>query len=760
MASPPEILDLFFQNAIDLLCVAGMDGHFKRINPAWTGSLGWSEAELLATPWLDFVHPDDRLATLAAGAELAAGRKVAAFENRYRHKDGSWRRLRWNSQPLAGGLIAAVVRDITEAHGLRERLSAAEAEMAAVLQHAPFGFYLYELRADRSLVLTRANAAADRFTGIDTSPLIGLEIERAFPQLAAVGIPDRYRAVADGSAPAYRMVDLPYDDGRIRGSFDVWVFRVGTSHVAVFFIETTERRNQEEALRQSREDLRITLDSIGDGVIAADRSARVTRINRVAEQLTGWTAAEAIGRHIDEVFDIVNAETGKRVESPVSRVLREGQVVGLANHTALVRKDGIRVQIADSGAPIRDSDGGIAGVVLVFRDVTEEYALQRQLHHAQKMEAVGQLAGGIAHDFNNLLGGILGAAEMIGRRCPLEPRGREWLAMITGSATRAAELTQKLLAFGRKGQAQTVAIDLKSLLHQVAGILEHTLDRNITLRLDLPSAPVWTKGDPSQIQSAVLNLAINARDAMPGGGTLRISLASAELLAAPPCRHQLGQIEPGPCAAIAVSDTGCGIPGELIERIFEPFFTTKGPGQGSGLGLASVFSAAKNHAGAVTVDSDPGRGSSFTIYLPLAPATGPAAAEPPAASPGEGRGHGRRILVIDDEPAIRDAVAAWLEDDGYQVQTAADGEAGLRCFAAAAQPFDIILLDLVMPGKSGPEVFRAMRSRNPDVRVVLMSGYNLHGAKADALLAEGAAGFMQKPFRFEDLSAAIRRLHG
>jgi len=734
-------LQLLVDQSFDPMCVLDRDGGILTVNPAWTEVLGWSAQRLLGRPMQELVHLDDQAAMQAARGRLHGGEALVTLENRCCTSSGDWRQLTWRLSASPCGKVIGVARDSTRAAHLQERLELVEAHLQSLLAQAPMGLHLWEARPDGSVVLVGANPAADRFTGIVTSTRIGKRIEEAFPETARTDLPARYRAVALGEAPPFHLDGLPYKDGKTDGFFDIWLFPVPPRRTAASFIEVPPRLIAER-------DLRITLDSIGDGVIASDGEGRVVRMNPVAQQLTGWCESDALGRPVDEVFRIVHAETGHRVQSPVERVLREGRTVGLANHTALVRRDGARLQIADSGAPIRLPDGRIAGVVLVFRDVTEEYALQRQLHHARKMDAIGQLAGGIAHDFNNLLGGIMGGADLLARQ-PLDQRCQRWVEMITSSASRAAELTQKLLAFGRKNQAQSVPFDVVATVHQAASILEHTIDRRIDLRIEVPATPLWMQGDPSQVQSAVLNLCINARDAMPSGGPLRVTMAQAELGALPPCQCSLGDIAPGAHVVIGVTDSGCGIAPDILERIFEPFFTTKGPGKGSGLGLASVFATATAHAGAVTVDSELGRGSAFTLYLPLRPA------HPEDESRVAPTGQGQRILVIDDEPAIRETIEVALGERGWAVETAADQQAALA--AASRHRPDLVLLDLVMPGMSGADLFAELRRMHPDLRIMLMSGYNLHGARADGLLASGAAGFLQKPFRSDDLAATIAR---
>ncbi len=755
MSAIESIQQRFFEFAPDLLCVAGMDGRFRRLNPTWTRVLGWSEGELLARPWLEHVHPDDRAATEAIAGNLTRGEPIIGFINRFHHRDGGWRWLSWDAHVLPddGGTILAVARDVTETEALRAERDAARRQFEAMVANAPLGLFLWRLRSDGHLVLALANPAADRYTGIPCQALLGKTIEEAFPEVAARGIADRYAAVARGDEPPFQLHGLPYREGSIDGHFDVWAFQAGEGEVAACFFEVTERIAQERALLASREDLRITLDSIGDGVIASDREGRITGINRVASELTGWGVAEAKGRAVQEVVAVVHAGTDDPVDDPVGRVLSGGRAELPANHRELVRPDGRRVPVALNASPIRAADGAISGVVLVLRDVSAEHVLQRQLHHAQKLDAVGKLAGGIAHDFNNLLAGVVGACELLAVRLPEGDPDRRWVDLIDGAAARAAELTRKLLAFGRRTPDQALPVELGSVVRQVAGLLERTLERSIALQVEEPRSPLWLRGDPSQLQSALLNLCLNARDAMPGGGTLRLSLADAAP-APPGDAVLLGQMPDGCRAMLSVTDTGHGIEEHLLERIFEPFFTTKPAGRGSGLGLASVYAAAKAHGGAIAVRSKPGAGARFDLFLPLDPTLAGSAVRPSGSTiPAVGRR--RRILVVDDEEPIRSAVAAWLEQSGHQALTAADGDAAIAALAVEPHP-DLVLLDLAMPGRSGIETFSILRERVPGLPVLLMSGYNPHAA--DDLLAAGACGFLQKPFRAADLAGAIAAL--
>lgn len=302
-------LQLLFDHALDPMCVTDRHGAFVLVNPAWTRVLGWPLERLLGRPMLELIHQDDHAATLVARARLHSGEALVAFENRYCTSGGDWRWLSWNASITAEGQVIGVARDITENKLLRQRVSSAEGSLDAMLAQAPMGMHLWEVLDDGRMVLAAANPAADRFTGIATAQLIGKPIEEAFPDTVKHGLPTRYRDVALGQAPPFRLDGIPYRDGRIDGFFDVWCFAVPERRAAAFFVEVTPRLVAER-------DLRITLDSIGDGVIASDAKGLVVRMNPVAQQLTGWSDCDAVGRPVDEIFRIVHADTGHRCRVP------------------------------------------------------------------------------------------------------------------------------------------------------------------------------------------------------------------------------------------------------------------------------------------------------------------------------------------------------------------------------------------------------------------------------------------------------------
>jgi two-component system, cell cycle sensor histidine kinase and response regulator CckA len=646
-------------------------------------------------------------------------------------------------------------------------------------------------------------------------------------------------------------------------------------------IDDLDATREREA--RDRSALATTLRSIGDAVITTDAGGRIVFVNPIAEELTGWTNAEAEGRLLPEVFRVEDEVTRRPAEDLAARVLREGVVMGLANHTVLITKDGREIPIDDSAAPIADVHGAkkggekkgrITGVVLVFRDVTlrrraqrqleesearyrllfesnpapmwvyevgtlaflavnhaatahygytaEEFlgmtlrdirppedvpelladtriptetlhtdgpwrhrkkdgtiifaeitahpiqfgnakarlvmanditdrkALEEQLRQSQKLEAVGQLAGGIAHDFNNLLTVIEGYAEMIrADQRPDDPQ-REALDEILVAAHRAASLTRQLLAFSRRQVLQPVRLSLNANVASTQRMLIRLLGEDIQIRTELAEDlwDVWA--DPGQIDQIILNLAVNARDAMGRGGTLTIETGNAELGES---EARKMDASPGQYASLSLTDTGEGMSEDTQRHIFEPFFTTKEVGRGTGLGLSTVYGIVKQSGGYISVSSQPGNGSTFTICLPRARGqSGTAAA---IAAAGSAHAVGSTILLVEDDLTVQQLVTAMLKSSGYRVVATATPAEALRICSEFSTHIDLLLTDMVLPDGDGGEVAENAIALRPGLKVLFMSGYTEHPVLRSPSF-DRTVPFLQKPFTKATLMAKVR----
>jgi len=374
---------------------------------------------------------------------------------------------------------------------------------------------------------------------------------------------------------------------------------------------------QNLALRESEnKDIRIMLDSIGDAVIATDAAGHVTRMNTVAEKMTGWSVSEATTVSVFKVLGIDNAAELQKIESSFKSILHHGQASNAFKQISFSAKDGSNHQVNYSGVPIRNLDSSIVGVVLVIRDVTEQLRMEEQLRQTQKMESLGHLASGIAHDLNNMLTGISGNAQIMQQKCG-DPeyitRSSKTILAITDSAT---ELMRNLLAFAHKTKIKAAPIDIHACISDAKNILDHSIGKNIQVVLNLNASAAVVHGESALLQNVIINLSLNARDAMPDGGTLTIATDNV-IVDQTFCGTSPFELLPGQYIAVIVIDTGQGMSPEVQKRIFEPFFTTKEMGKGTGLGLSAVYGIVKSHKGSVTVRSKLGQGTTFVVYLPL-----------------------------------------------------------------------------------------------------------------------------------------------
>ncbi|HSA34374.1 MAG TPA: ATP-binding protein [bacterium] len=497
-----------------------------------------------------------------------------------------------------------------------------------------------------------------------------------------------------------------------------------------------------------RERLAVTLKSIGDGVITTDIDGRITLLNAAAEQITGWRDAEATGLPIGAVFRIVQEQTRQPAEDPVGKVLKHGRVESIEHSAILLTRDGREVIIEDSAAPIRNEAGEMIGVVLVFRDSTLKKNLEEQTRRMQRLESLGLLAGGIAHDFNNYLAGTLGSISVARMLLPDDHKAQEMLQLAERSSRRAQHLTTQLLTFSKGGHPVRRTTDLLAVLQESVGFSSAGSSVKVTVHTDGDIVPVWA--DEGQILQLFNNLLLNAVQAMPSGGavTVRVGRATVDRSAGIPC-------PPGDYVTVAISDTGKGIAPEHLHHIFDPYFTTKT--SGSGLGLTVAHSIATRHDGCITVSSQTGQGSTFTIYLPVSPEKRPPTTTPEA----KPRSGGGRILIMDDEEVIREMLSSALRFLGYEPVTVTTGEEAIARYRKEEQqrtPFAALILDLTIPGgKGGEETLKAIRATDPTARAIAMSGY-ADSPILDRPLAYGFRAAVTKPFTVDDIGRALEKV--
>ncbi len=519
-----------------------------------------------------------------------------------------------------------------------------------------------------------------------------------------------------------------------------------------------ERKKSTQEILNEKERLAVTIHSIGDGVITCDRTGKIELINRVAEKLTGWKFKDAENKALPEVFNIINSDTGKKAVNPVDKVLADGKITGLANHTVLISRYGNKYQIADSAAPIKDKNGNITGVVLVFRDVTDRYRIREEMQKMDKLKSVGTLAGGIAHDFNNIMTGMFGNISIVKTKLGKDHHEYRLLEKAENSMHRAVGLTKQLLTFARGGKP---VLEKRAVGELIEEIVKFDLSgSNVKPFFDVQDNLWIAEIDSGQIQQVFSNLTINACQAMPDGGNLYISLKNIEL-----AETETVGLKQGQYIKIIVQDEGCGIDNALLDRVFDPYFTTKGTG--NGLGLAVAYSIIKKHGGHISAASESGKGACFTVLLPACMEKKPNGSEKNAdnlsavkkiGKNNTGKGHTAKILIMDDDETIQMVASAMLAAIGFSSESASDGEHALNMYRKSldnGDPFDAIIMDLTIPGgMGGEEAVKKVLLMDPKARIIVSSGYADDPVMAN--YAEyGFKGIITKPYTIGNLKIVM-----
>ncbi len=545
---------------------------------------------------------------------------------------------------------------------------------------------------------------------------------------------------------------IHFDKNGAMQNFEVYAYPVfdrqgNLIQMIEYAIDVTGRRQAQADLAAEKERLSVTLRSIGDGVITTDISGKIVLLNRVAEDLTGWNTEEAAGLPLEEVFHIINEQTGEACENPAAEVISGGRVVGLAAHTVLLTKDGSKRRVADSGAPILDAKSNIIGVVLVFRDVTEQLKTEKELLKVKKLESIGILAGGIAHDFNNILAAILGNINLALFDQDLKEKTKRLLSEAEKASLRAKELTQQLLTFSKGGEPVKEVSSLNEIIRDSADFI--LLGDKVACKYDIHEDLWLVDIDKGQMSQVIQNIVLNAGHAMPEGGTISITcenLASAE-----------GEVLPfapdGRFVKISIRDSGIGMSANIAEKIFDPYFTTKHGG--SGLGLAISQSIINKHNGHITVESTPGVGSTFAIYLPCSMETKTRQQESQIENKETAP---LRVLIMDDEEIVRDVAREMLLQLGHEAVLSADGEEAVQAYKESldsGHPFDLVIMDLTIPGgMGGAEAVQKILHLDAKAKVMVSSGYS-----NDPIMANcreyGFCAAIVKPYQLQQLARVI-----
>ncbi|MCD6534833.1 MAG: PAS domain S-box protein [Deltaproteobacteria bacterium] len=750
-----EKFKAFTENAQVMIYTYDRKGKFTYINKMCEVLTGYPRDELMGMNFTKLLHEDYKnLSVNRAAARRSDETPGASYDYVGVKKDGSLRWWELSGVPLVGAdgevTVLGSAIDITDRVESEQALKESEEKFRA----------LFERSSNPMLLLGEegffdCNQAALKLMKAKSKDEILAHPSRLSPPRQPDGCSSKSKAeimIKQAHATGFHRFEWLHCD--LEGSefwADVSLTVVPFENREIVYTvwrDISTFKELEHLLRDEREQLLVTLRSIGDAVITTDLDGMVVLMNRVAESLTGWRHCEAIGHNIDEVLDIVKNKTGEPAQNPLDQAIRQGVILELEDDILLRSRNGQEFKIADSASPIRDEDSKIIGGVLVFRDVTDRERMQEEVLKLRKLESVGRLAGGIAHDFNNLLTGIMGNIEVAVMRLDSQPeKAYVNLEKALKASRRAADLTQKLLTFAKGGEPIKEMAEIGEIIKDSAEF--SLLGSKIALSLEIPENLWAAEVDSGQISQVIQNLVINAVHAMPKGGTISISgenvdLGSAQTASLP--------IKPGSYVKISVRDQGCGISKELQEKIFDPFFTTKK--EGSGLGLSVIHSIVNKHDGYIGVQSEPGCFTEFTFYLPSLGVVfiSQAKAVPESVLPISAS----RILVMDDEEVVRETITEILTTFGYEVEVVSDGQQALEKYRE--QEFALVIMDLTIPGGlGGRETIKLLKEFDPQVKAVVSSGY-----ANDPVVAEyekyGFCGFLNKPYIIEDLLQLLKKV--
>ena len=749
-AARERLFSAAVESSNDAIVTKSLDGTITGWNPAAERMFGFTAAEAVGQG-IHLIVPRDRLTEMHdILRRIGQGGSIEQHETVRLRKDGSPVEVSLSISPIktaSGETIGAskIARDITESKRTQQALDQQIEERRRIFETSQDLI----LVSDPKGVLVQVSPSSQTILGYAPEQMIGHSAIEFIHGDDLDSTREEMRAARRGLHTRNFDARYVHRDGR-----NVTLSWMGTWSEPVrrhFFVgrDMTESRLAQETLRESEQLARGIVDTALDAFVQMDESGTISDWNSQAEKIFGWSRGEALGRSLGEL--IIPEIHRAAHKSGLQRFLRtgEGSVLGRRLEIEARRRDGKEIKVELSITALRRRNGVVFNGFV--RDLTDKIAAEDRIRQAEKMEAVGQLTGGVAHDFNNILTVITGTIEILAEAVENDPQLAAITKMIDEAAARGADLTQHLLAFARKQPLQPRETDLNTLIIETAKLLRPTLGERIEIESVFEDEACLANVDPNQLATAILNLAINARDAMPDGGKLILETASAVLDENYASRHS--EVRPGRYALLAVSDTGTGIPAAILDKVFNPFFTSKEPGKGTGLGLSMVYGFVKQSAGHIKIYSEEGHGTTIKIYLP--PGTGASLAPEAAIAPAIQGGH-ETILVVEDDKLVREYVLTQLRSLGYVTLDAANGAEALAIIAAGNQ-FDLLFTDVIMPGAmNGRQLATEVQKSKPGLKVLFTSGYTENAIIHHGRLDTGVL-LLAKPYRKSDMAGMIRK---
>lgn len=746
--------------SIEGFCIIDMDQRLVEVNNTFCLMHGYSREELIGSS-VERIVAEAEAEDILKGLEELKAVQVTRLETYHRHKDGSHIdvEVSLTYQPARGGLVFAFVRDISEKNRYQRELAESELRLRQVFNSMQSGFALHDIILDDEgkpvdYRFLEVNPAFEKLTGLKGDDLIGRRVLDVLPGTEPIWI-ETYGKVALGGEPQ-RFENFARELGK---HFEVAVYAPTYGRFATIFEDVTERKLTQQALAQERNFLKGITEHSPVGIVQADENGLMSFANQRAVELLGLTESEFEGRTFNAPewkLTTVDGEAMPDEELPFSIVMRTGKPVFRVEH-GIERPDGTRLILSVNAAPLQDEKGESQGVIALLEDITQRYEMEQkhqrvedELRQAQKMEAVGRLAGGVAHDFNNMLAVMMTTAELALEE--LDPNSELYqdLTEIRHAAQRSANLTRQLLAFSRKQLIKPQVIELNSTISEQEKMLRRLVGEDLTFEFH-PGKELWPVYiDPGQVDQILANLVVNARDAIPGVGTITIETSNVHLDA--DFIHDDMPIPMGQYVLMVVTDSGVGMERKVLENIFEPFYTTKKTGEGTGLGLSTVYGIVRQNGGAIHAYSEVGHGSTFKIYLPKAdmvPSDFTDISETESFSGTE------TILLVEDEPALLVIAERYLKTLGYQVLPASTPGEALSVARDLHGCVDLLLTDVIMPEMDGRQLQNTLLEFCPAMKTIYMSGYTSNVIANRGVLDPGV-DFIQKPYRTKDLGKLVR----
>jgi two-component system, cell cycle sensor histidine kinase and response regulator CckA len=742
-------LEDFFENAAIPIHWVGPDGTILRVNQAELDLLGYRRDEYVGRNIVEF-HVD-RSAIDDILKRLTAGEVLHDYPARLRCRDGSIKEVLIDSSVYFRNSefqhTRCFTRDVTAQRASEE----ATQRLAAIVASSADAIVGKTLDG----VVTSWNAAAERMFGYTSEEMVGSSIFRLIPEELHASEHELLQQVRRGKPGGLTEVERIRKDGqRLYISLTVSPVRNARGQVvgvASIKRDVTERRYAQEALAQSQERLQLALGAARMATWRWNPETNHLSWDEGLKQLLGLAPNEEITTY-SEFLERVHQDDQALLQESVQRAVAGGDELNVQYR--IVQPGGQSRWLASLGRVVRDATGGVRYVTGVSMDITERKLLEERLRQAQRMDSIGQLAGGIAHEANNMMSVVLGCADYVLQRSDLHEAVRQDVDQIWRAAKRTAGITQQLLAFSRRQVLQPQVLDLNTTIRELEPILTRALGESRGLRMHLSPTLGMVRADPGQLEQVLLNLTLNARDAMGEGGRLTVETMNVVLDQGYVAEKPVETLEPGEYAALIVTDTGHGMDRATLARIFEPFFTTKGVGEGTGLGLSTVYGIVKQSGGFIWAYSEPGLGTTFKVYFPL---VAQVRSEPPVEQHTPAGRQSETILVVEDEAMVRSIMARTLRDCGYSVLEAFHGKEALALLEAERGEVSLLVVDLVMPEMGGRELAARVAERWPEIPILFISGYTGVDVVRRGLLEEGRE-FLQKPLAPEELARKVRQL--